>query len=508
MRWPSALVGLAWYAALLPVTAQESTSATQTLTTPLVESIRQQATQAIPSSGGNTSVTTLSASGRELMDSYELCQIGRMGQHELSFLTVFILIGCFIFFLQIDRRLIKHGWEIRKALSEASDLSFVSSGTNAQPLLDRKGQAINVRVLEPSISRLIALSGLIMLILFYFGFGLISMYHFGRTCEMPGDIQGVTTFLYAGLTFFAPYLVSKFSSIFGTPGRHLPLSSTRRNLPSMPAEPPAADAAEHDFTGQQTLLSDATSSVATPEITTDQTSPAAPPSGASSAAVVDGNSPTAHATVLPVTSAHREGVDLIKEFEGFRDKAYPDPATGGDPWTIGYGFTRIDNKPVVSKQTITRAASDQLLEKMLGAMADRYSNKIPFWNEMHDKQQSCLLSFGWNLGENFYGDESSFHTITQCLRNKDWPKVPDALLLYCMPGSSVHEGLLRRRKAEANLWNQGMNEAHSPTSLSSASVPSSEPTKPKAQLSSTKGSHSNPLQVEYFDQMLMDDGQG
>lgn len=30
-----------------------------------------------------------------------------------------------------------------------------------------------------------------------------------------------------------------------------------------------------------------------------------------------------------------KGITLIKEFEGCSLKAYPDPGTGGDPWTIG-----------------------------------------------------------------------------------------------------------------------------------------------------------------------------
>ena len=33
------------------------------------------------------------------------------------------------------------------------------------------------------------------------------------------------------------------------------------------------------------------------------------------------------------------GLDLTKISEGLRTEAYPDPATGGDPWTIGYGHT-------------------------------------------------------------------------------------------------------------------------------------------------------------------------
>ncbi|ELJ7022281.1 lysozyme, partial [Salmonella enterica] len=42
-----------------------------------------------------------------------------------------------------------------------------------------------------------------------------------------------------------------------------------------------------------------------------------------------------------------KGVSLIKEFEGCSLTAYPDPGTGGEPWTIGYGWTHsVDGKPV------------------------------------------------------------------------------------------------------------------------------------------------------------------
>ena len=35
----------------------------------------------------------------------------------------------------------------------------------------------------------------------------------------------------------------------------------------------------------------------------------------------------------------KNGLHLTENFEGLRLIAYPDPATNGDPWTIGYGHT-------------------------------------------------------------------------------------------------------------------------------------------------------------------------
>ena len=35
-----------------------------------------------------------------------------------------------------------------------------------------------------------------------------------------------------------------------------------------------------------------------------------------------------------------KGREFIKGFEQLRLKAYPDPGTGGKPWTIGWGHTK------------------------------------------------------------------------------------------------------------------------------------------------------------------------
>lgn len=37
----------------------------------------------------------------------------------------------------------------------------------------------------------------------------------------------------------------------------------------------------------------------------------------------------------------------------------------------------------------------------LGDCANHLARTIPFWAEMSGKQQSCLISFAWNLGQDF-----------------------------------------------------------------------------------------------------------
>ncbi len=146
------------------------------------------------------------------------------------------------------------------------------------------------------------------------------------------------------------------------------------------------------------------------------------------------------------------GVDLIKEFEGCHLKAYYDPLTGGLPITIGWGSTRRkDGTRFMIGNTITQDEADDLLYYQLRREFLPSLQKIPYWSEMSDGQRGALLSFAYNLGAGFYGG-SNFNTITKCLKNKEWDKVPDALYLYRNPGTNVEAGLARRRKAEGNLW--------------------------------------------------------
>lgn len=100
---------------------------------------------------------------------------------------------------------------------------------------------------------------------------------------------------------------------------------------------------------------------------------------------------------------------------------------------------------------ITRQYADDLFFYQIRNNYLPSLTKIPYWSEMNDNQKGALLSFAYNLGADFYG-HPDFNTITRVLKNKEWDKVPEKLLLYRNPGTDVEAGLLRRRIAEAKLW--------------------------------------------------------
>lgn len=145
-------------------------------------------------------------------------------------------------------------------------------------------------------------------------------------------------------------------------------------------------------------------------------------------------------------------IKMIQTYEGLHLEAYICPA--GIP-SIGWGNTRhVDGSPVKIGDKITSVDADMMLRREVDRIIEKL-RVIPHWNEMNAAQQSALISFGYNLGASFYGS-AGFETITKRLKDKEWSKVPDALLLYRNPGSSFEEGLKNRREAEGRLWMQGL----------------------------------------------------
>lgn len=155
-------------------------------------------------------------------------------------------------------------------------------------------------------------------------------------------------------------------------------------------------------------------------------------------------------------------LQIIKEFEGFVPRAYPDPLSGGKPYTIGFGSTRHpDGTPVKLGDVVTLEQGNAMLQREVNEYAEKLALKIPYWTEMSDEQRSALLSFAYNLGPDFYGAQG-FETISWVLKERKWGDVANTLLLYRNPGTSVEAGLQRRRIAEGKLWNLGIKPGPKP----------------------------------------------
>lgn len=380
-----------------------------------------------------------------------------MGPRVVEAICLSILLGSLIALALMERRLRADGWSLAHALSEPILVNRPTPGSGTDP----GSETLTVR--SASCSRLIAMSGMLVILLLYLGFGVFCLYSFGMTCTMPAQTDAITRFLYAGLTLFAPYIANQFSQVF------------------RPLFVRGASAAEPGVAAQLQPV---------PE----------PPAAPSRAAPSLPQGPVSHDAGCD--DPYGAAVALIAQFEGFMDHAYPDPASGGAPWAIGYGCTTLHGRPVQPGDTISRSDAETLLRSGVRACATHLAETIPHWEEMSNDQRCALISFSWNLGENFYGDSTNFATISRDLRERLWTRVPDDLQLYCNPGSAVEAGLRRRRQAEAELWRKGLALLTPSQPTAPVLAPPTTPTRGKAQ------AHPNPLPVPYFDQLQMDDGQG
>jgi lysozyme len=142
-----------------------------------------------------------------------------------------------------------------------------------------------------------------------------------------------------------------------------------------------------------------------------------------------------------------EGIALIKKFEGCRLTAYPDPGTGGSPWTIGYGWTLpVDGKPVRPGMTIDQATADRLLKTGLVSYENDILKIVKV--KLTQGQFDALVSFAYNVGSRAL----STSTLLKKLNAGDIKGAADEFLRWNKSGGKVMAGLTNRRKAERTLF--------------------------------------------------------
>ena len=133
-------------------------------------------------------------------------------------------------------------------------------------------------------------------------------------------------------------------------------------------------------------------------------------------------------------------LDLVKEFEGCRLEAYPDPK---GIWTIGYG----DTGPAIKEGLVwTQEAAESTLIARLMSFAGQVQSCVEV--EINQNQLDALTSFSYNLG---IGALKSSHLLT-LLNQADFVAAANEFDLWVHIGHSVAEGLVRRRAAEKALF--------------------------------------------------------
>lgn len=143
------------------------------------------------------------------------------------------------------------------------------------------------------------------------------------------------------------------------------------------------------------------------------------------------------------------GLALIKQFEGCakrrsdgRFEAYPDPGTGGDPWTIGWGATGTGIAPGT---VWTQAECDERLDRDLVRYARDVARALG--NAPTSQHQfDALVSFHYNTGA------IAKATLTRLHKDGDFKGAAAEFGKWVNAGGKRLKGLVLRREAEAALY--------------------------------------------------------
>ena len=144
-----------------------------------------------------------------------------------------------------------------------------------------------------------------------------------------------------------------------------------------------------------------------------------------------------------------DGIALIKSFEGCAKKradgmveAYPDPGSGGDPWTIGWGSTGKD----IKRGTVwTQAQCDERFTEHVARFADGIARNLG-GAATTQHQFDAMVSLHYNTGALLAS------TLFRLHKAGDHIGAQAQFARWVKASGKVMAGLVRRRAAEATLY--------------------------------------------------------
>ena len=135
----------------------------------------------------------------------------------------------------------------------------------------------------------------------------------------------------------------------------------------------------------------------------------------------------------------QEGLSLIKKFEGCRLEAY---YCSGGVLTIGYGHTG----GVKESDTITQEEAEKLLRADVFKFEEYVEDNVMV--ELDQGQFDALVAWTFNLGPGNLRES----TMLKKLNEADYTSVPNEMKRWNKAGGKTLDGLIRRRNAEALLF--------------------------------------------------------
>ena len=135
----------------------------------------------------------------------------------------------------------------------------------------------------------------------------------------------------------------------------------------------------------------------------------------------------------------QEGISLIKKFEGCELTAYQCSA---GVWTIGYGHT----KGIEEGMEITQQEAEDMLVEELHEYENYINDNVTA--PLSQNQFDAMVSWVYNLGP----ANLKASTLLKVLNAGNYDGVPAQIKRWNKAGGVTLDGLIRRREAEALLF--------------------------------------------------------
>lgn len=138
------------------------------------------------------------------------------------------------------------------------------------------------------------------------------------------------------------------------------------------------------------------------------------------------------------------GIQVLHYFESCKLKAYPDPGTGGEPFTIGWGDTGPD---VVHGLVITQDEADaRFANRMRNEFEPNVLARISV--PMNQGQFDGMVCLIYNIGVTAFNNS----TLRKKFNAGDVAGAADQFAAWNRSGGRVMLGLRRRRASEKALF--------------------------------------------------------
>jgi lysozyme len=147
------------------------------------------------------------------------------------------------------------------------------------------------------------------------------------------------------------------------------------------------------------------------------------------------------------------GIDIIINYEGYNEKAFPDPTTGGAPYTIGFGTQYYpDGEPVERGQLCTYKKAKEYLLHEVEKINKLLIKEMPDLDEcMKEALISFIHSIGW--------EPFLYSDILDTIEENKWDAAAEEMYRWVFDQDyQVISNLIHRRRDEIDLFLTGVQK--------------------------------------------------